>query len=66
VPNVVGKTLAAAKAAITRAHCKTGTVSYASSKKIKKGLVISQSRRAGQKIAKNSKINLVVSRGKKR
>jgi len=66
VPNVVGKTLAAAKAAIARAHCKTGTVSYASSKKIKKGLVISQSRRAGLTVAKNSKINLVISRGKKR
>jgi hypothetical protein len=66
VPNVVGKTLAAAEAAIRKAHCRTGTVSYARSKKIKKGLVISQNHRAGAVLAHNAKINLVVSRGKKR
>ena len=66
VPNVVGKSLDAAKALIKKAHCKTGTVSYAKSKKVKKGLVISQSRRAGATYKLNTAINLVVSKGKKR
>ena len=66
VPNVVGKTLAAAKGAIKKAHCRAGTVSYASSSKAKKGTVISQSRRAGEVYAPNTAIKLVVSRGNKR
>ncbi len=66
VPKVVGKTLAAAKGAIKKAHCRAGTVSYARSSKVKKGTVISQSRRAGKVYAANTAIKLVVSRGKKR
>ena len=66
VPNVVGKSLDAAKAALKKAHCRTGNVSYASSKKVKKGYVISQSRRVGAVYKINTAINLVVSKGKKR
>ena len=66
MPKVVGKTLAAAKALLKKAHCRAGTVSYAKSKKVKKGLVISQSRPAGRVYKLNTKINLVVSKGKKR
>ncbi len=66
VPNVVGKTLDAARAALKKAHCRTGTVSYASSRKVKKGNVISQSRRAGAVYKLNAAVNLVVSKGKKR
>jgi hypothetical protein len=65
VPKVVGKSLAAAKLALKRAHCATGKVSRAYSKKIKKDRVSSQSKRAGRVLPKNTKVNLVVSRGRK-
>jgi hypothetical protein len=66
VPNVVGKRLGGAKLTIKRRHCRTGKVGYASSRKRKKGIVISQSRRPGRVAPANSKINLVVSRGRQR
>jgi len=62
-PNVVGKRLGAAKLALKRSHCHTGKVGYAYSRKRKKGIVVSQSRRPGRVLPPNSKINLVVSRG---
>ena len=65
VPKVVGKGLAAAKSAIKRSHCRVGSVRYVNSRKIKKGIVIAQSRRPGKVLPLNSKINLVVSRGRK-
>jgi hypothetical protein len=65
VPKIVGKRLAAAKSALTRGHCATGKVRYRYSSK-KDGAVISQSRSAGRVLPANSKINLVVSRGRRR
>jgi hypothetical protein len=64
VPKVVGKRLAAAKRTIAQKHCRTGTVRRAYSSK-KKGVVSAQSRRAGRVLPINSKINLVVSRGRR-
>jgi hypothetical protein len=64
VPTLVGMQLARAKLAITRGHCRTGTVSYTYSGK-SKGTVVSQSRRGGQVLAADSKVDLVVSRGRK-
>jgi hypothetical protein len=66
VPKVVGKRLAMAKRTIVKRHCRTGKVGYAYSRKRKKGLVVSQSRRAGRVLPANSRINLTVSRGRKR
>jgi hypothetical protein len=66
VPKVVGKQVASAKRTIARRHCRTGKVGYAYSRKRKKGTVISQSRRPGRVLPSRSKINLVVSRGRKR
>jgi len=65
VPRVVGK-VAAAKLALKARHCRTGTLSRAYSKKTKKGRVISQSRRAGRVLPAGTKVNLVVSRGRRR
>jgi hypothetical protein len=65
VPKVVGKRLGAAKSALKQRHCRTGKVGYAHSGKIKKGIVISQSRRPGRVLPANSKVNLVVSRGRR-
>jgi len=64
VPKVTGKRLAAAKRAIAQNHCRTGAIRYASSRKIVKGRVISQSRRPGRIFVENTKIRLVVSRGR--
>jgi hypothetical protein len=66
VPKVVGRKLAAAKSAIKKAHCLTGKVRRAFSSRRKKGLVISQSRKSGQVAPADSKVDLVVSRGRKR
>ena len=65
VPKVVRKGLRAAKVTIKRRHCRTGKVRYAYSRTRKKGIVISQSRRPGRILPGGSKINLVVSRGRK-
>jgi beta-lactam-binding protein with PASTA domain len=65
VPKVVGKRIEAAKQMIARRHCRTGKVGYAYSGKRKKGIVISQSRRPGKVLPARSKINLIVSRGRK-
>jgi hypothetical protein len=66
VPKVVGKRVAPAKRTIARRHCRTGKVGYAYSRKRKRGVVISQSRRPGRVLPARSKINLVVSRGRRR
>ena len=66
VPNVVGKRLAKAKALIKQRHCRTGTVTKAYSRKRKKDIVIGQSRRPGRMMPANTKINLVISRGRRR
>jgi beta-lactam-binding protein with PASTA domain len=66
VPKVKGKKLPAAKLAITKAHCSVGKVTRTFSKSVKKGRVISQGRKPGTTLAAGSKVNLKVSKGKKR
>jgi virginiamycin B lyase len=63
VPNVRGKTLAAAKKALVKAHCAVGRVTRAGSKHVRRGSVISEGPGAGRSLATGSKIKLVVSRG---
>jgi hypothetical protein len=65
VPNVVGKRLPSAKLAITKSHCRAGKIGHTYSHKRKKGIVISQSRRPGRVLPADSKINLIVSRGRR-
>jgi hypothetical protein len=64
VPHVAGKKLASAEKAITKAHCAVGRVKMASSKHVKKGLVISESPAAGKSLPGGTKVNLTVSKGK--
>ena len=66
VPKVVGKRVASAKRTIAQRHCRTGKVGYAYSRTRKKGIVILQSRRPGRVLPARSKINLIVSRGRRR
>ena len=65
VPNVKRKTLAKAKQSIAAAHCRTGRVTKTRSKAVPKGRVIAQSPKVGKKLASGSKVNLVVSRGRR-
>lgn len=66
VPKVSGFRLASARLALGKRHCRVGRVSYAFSRKKKRGIVISQSLRPGRVVPANSKVNLVVSRGRRR
>jgi beta-lactam-binding protein with PASTA domain len=64
VPKVTGKPLAAAKRLIAQNHCRTGAIRYASSRKVVKGRVITQSLRPGRIFVEYTKIKLVISRGR--
>jgi beta-lactam-binding protein with PASTA domain len=66
VPNVRGRTLAAARSALAASSCRTGAVKRAYSAKVKAGRVISQKPVAGKTLARGSKVDLVVSRGRPR
>jgi hypothetical protein len=64
VPNVRGKTLPAARRAITRVHCRVGKIRRAYSKGIKKGHVISGKPKVGT-VLFSGRVHLVVSRGRR-
>jgi len=64
VPKVKGKTLSAAKRAIKAHACSVGKVTHASSRKVKKGHVISQKPKPGSRLKHGAKVSLVVSRGR--
>jgi subtilisin family serine protease len=64
VPNVKGKTLAAARRAIRKRHCKVGRVTRAFSS-VKQGRVISQSPKPRRVLRNGSPIALKVSMGRK-
>lgn len=63
VPKLKGKKFAAARTALTKAHCAVGTVRKIRSKTVAKGSVISQRIPAGTQQATSRKVNLVVSSG---
>jgi serine/threonine-protein kinase len=66
VPNVKGKTLAKAKAALKAKRCAAGTIKQAFSAKVKKGRVVAQGKRPGARLPRNTKIALTVSKGAKK
>jgi uncharacterized delta-60 repeat protein len=63
VPNVVGSTLARAKARIRSAQCRIGRVRHARSSR-PRGRIVSQRPRAGRILPLRSRVALVVSRGR--
>jgi hypothetical protein len=65
VPKVIGMRLRPARRTIAKKHCRTGKVSYATSRKLR-GVVVKQSRRPGRVLPAGAKIDLVVSRGSRR
>lgn len=62
VPGVVGRKLAAARTAISKAHCTVGKVTRRHSSRRRSGRVLSQSRSPGSRLAAGTAINLVVGR----
>ena len=63
VPKVTGKSLSAAKRAIKTHACTVGRIKHATSRKVKKGHVISQQPKPGKRLKHGAKVNLVVSKG---
>jgi hypothetical protein len=66
VPNVKGKTLAQARRQLAAKRCALGRVTRAFSAKVRKGKIISQSRRPGTRLARGTKVAVRLSRGRRR
>jgi hypothetical protein len=66
VPKVRDKLLRAARAAIRRGGCRVGRVRMTFSSRIKAGRVVSQTPRAGARLAVGARVHLMVSKGKRR
>jgi uncharacterized repeat protein (TIGR01451 family) len=66
VPLVRGKSLRAARAAITRGHCWVGRVRRTFSSRMKAGRIVAQTPRAGARLAVGARVHLTVSKGKRR
>ena len=63
VPNLLGKTLQAAKLSLKKAFCSLGTVATTESPSVTQGRVISQSPKHGKRVKQHTRVNLVVSSG---
>jgi hypothetical protein len=66
VPNVKGKTVRAARVALNRAKCALGRVTRAYSSRLSTGRILAQSRRPGARLPRGTRVNVVVSRGRRR
>jgi uncharacterized delta-60 repeat protein len=66
VPNVKRTTVARARRLLALKRCALGRAKRAYSIKVKKGTIISQGRRPGARLASGTRVNVVVSRGKRR
>lgn len=66
VPNVKRKPVAVARRAIRRAGCTTGRIKRSFSSSVRRGRVVSQSPRPGARRGAGARVNLVLSKGKKR
>jgi hypothetical protein len=62
VPSVVGKTVAAANAALVRAHCALGKTTTARATRAKRGHVLRQSPAPGTKMPRSGRVALVIGR----
>ena len=63
VPKLKGKSLAAARRALKKAHCAVGKVSKRRSRKVKAGRVIGQGLKVGRRRSASAKVKIVVSAG---
>lgn len=65
VPSLRGRTLAKARALLVARHCRLGHVGRSYSR-VRKGLVVVQTKRPGLRLARGTKVGVVVSRGRRR
>jgi hypothetical protein len=65
VPNVRGRTVKQARARLARARCALGRVTRTYSRRVRAGRVIRQNRRPGARLAARTRVNVVVSRGRR-
>ena len=66
VPNVKGKTVARARTMLRSGRCALGRVTRRYSGRVRRGKVISQSRRPGARLPRGTRVNVIVSRGSRR
>jgi uncharacterized delta-60 repeat protein len=66
VPNLRGKALGAARSSLTKALCRVGTIKRRYSAAVGRGRVLSQRPAPRTQLAEFAKVNLVVSRGRRR
>lgn len=65
VPKVVGKRLRVARRAVVRSRCRVGRVRQAYSRRLRRGVVVAQRPGAGRRLRIGTRVNLVVSRGRR-
>jgi hypothetical protein len=66
VPRLRGRTLARARAALTRAHCRLGSVTRSFSTAVRAGRVMRQRPASGTRRVRGTRVAVVVSRGRKK
>jgi peptide/nickel transport system substrate-binding protein len=66
VPNVRGRTVAQARRMLRAKRCALGRVTRAYSAKVRTGRIIRQSRRPAARLPRGTRVNVVVSRGRRR
>lgn len=66
VPRLKGKTVAKARRLLGASKCRLGRVTRAYSTKVSSGRILSQSRRPGARLPRGTRVNVIVSRGRRR
>jgi subtilisin family serine protease len=66
VPNVKGKTLPATRRLLAARRCALGTITRKYSARVKKGRILSQSRRPGARLRRGTRVGVGISRGRRR
>jgi bacillolysin len=66
VPNVRGRTVARARRLLASRRCRLGRVTRAYSARMRRGTILRQSRRPGARLRRGTRVNVVVSRGRRR
>jgi thermitase len=66
VPNVKGKTVARARAMLKARRCSLGRIRRAYSGRVGQGKIMRQSRRPGARLPSGTRVNVLVSRGRRR
>jgi thermitase len=66
VPKLKGRTLRQARSLLAAKRCRLGLVKRAHSAKVKKGRIVKQSRRPGVRLARGTRVGVLISRGRRR